>query len=123
MEEWYNQTTKMMEKMWAPWKDMVSDAPWLQKPEASLMGKWGPWIATMRSTYEVNVNLWKTLLDHGEETFFKLFKESPVYSEAMEKQIREVWQELKKAQNSQEEMTKELLEKMEKLLQQSGMAE
>ena len=85
---------------------MVSDAPWLNQPDASLMGKWGPWIATMRSTYEVNVNMWKTLLEHGEETFFKLFKESPMYSDAMEKQIRDVWQELKKVQNNQSKRRK-----------------
>lgn len=122
MEDWFDQTNKMMEKIWGPWKEMASKAPWLQKPEVSLSGKWAPWIATMRSTYEANVNLWETLFEHGEDTFFKLFKESSMHTDAMEKQMRDVWEELKKVQHNQEEMTKQLLDRMEELLQGSDEA-
>lgn len=118
MRELFEQTTKMMEKSWNLWQQMVEDSPLMKKPEVTFWGKWSPWIATMRSTYEVNMNAWKTFVENSEQTFFKMFKESPLYNESLETQMRGIWDGLKKAQDVQQEAVKEQLSKMEDLLRE-----
>ena len=118
MKELFEQTTKMMEKSWNLWQKMVEDSPLMKKPEVTFWGKWSPWVATMRSTYEINMSAWKTFVENSEQTFFKMFKESPFYNESLETQMRGIWDGLKKAQELQQEAVKEQLTKMGDLLRE-----
>jgi hypothetical protein len=118
MKDLFDQSTEMMKKAWDAWEKTMEDSPWLRKPDTSVLGAWGPWFATMRSTYDVNVNAWRTMVDHGEETFFKALKESPVHNDAVEKQLREMWDGMKKAADVQKEIVVGTLERMESLLKE-----
>ncbi len=116
MKELFDQTTKMMEQSWKAWESMLDNSPWLAKPPTSFAGQWKPWFATMGSTFEVNMSAWQTVVDHSEETFFKMLKDSPVYTETLEAQLRELWDGMKKANTLQQDTVKTNLERMESLL-------
>jgi hypothetical protein len=119
MKELFEQTTQMMEKSWNLWKQSFSGSPWAQDADATFLGKWSSWIAAMRSTCDANMGTWKTFVEQSEETFFKTFKQTPFYTEALESQWRELWSGLKKAQNLQQDIIKGQLEKMEELLKKN----
>jgi hypothetical protein len=74
----------------------------------------------MRATYEMNMGVWKGLVEQSEENFFKLFKQSPFWNDDLEGQMREAWQGLKKAQTSQFDILRTQWEKMEDLLRGIG---
>ena len=48
MKELFDQTTKMMEKSWNLWQEMVEGSPWLKKPEGGFWENWSPWLPTLR---------------------------------------------------------------------------
>ena len=116
MKDLFEQATKSMEKTWDQWQKMVAKAPLWQEPEALSLSKWSSWIATTRSTYDVNMSVWKTFVEQSEETFFKMFKQSPLWNEQLESQMRDVWNGMKKAQETQHELINDQWEKMENLL-------
>lgn len=116
MQELFQQLARMNEQVWAPWQKMLSDPPWLRTPDISLKETWSPWIAAMRSTYDVNTNMWRVILEQGEEAFIKMLKESKLYSQSLESQTREIWESMKKVSKVQRETMEGLLEKMENLL-------
>ncbi|MFC1836912.1 hypothetical protein ACFL2Q_19665 [Thermodesulfobacteriota bacterium] len=117
MKELFEQTTKFMEQTWDQWQQAIQKAPWMGDQEGSFAGKWGSWIATTRSACDTNMNLWKTFMEQSEENFFKMWKQSPLWNESVESQMRELWDGLKKAQDSQQDFVKSQLEKMEELMQ------
>ena len=110
------QPIKMMQKTTAFWQEMASGAPWMRKPGTTSMDFWGQWIAGMRSAGELNMNALKVLVENSEEVFFKMFKESQLYTQSLEEQLRENWGALKKAQKAQQKAAEELLVRIEDLL-------
>lgn len=120
MKEFFEQWMKTVEQMGAPWRQMAAGPPFGHQARG-FQPKWGSWFAAMRSTYEINSSWWKTLNDQTEEVFFKIFSESPAYNEAMENQLREFWDNIKKAQQLQHDTIIEQLEKMEKLLKEQEL--
>ena len=118
MRDLFEQWTTTMEKMWEPWKQMAKDAPMLQKPEFPFHGSWSAWIAAMRSTSEVNAAWWQTFMDQGEGLFFKMFRESPLHNQAIEDQMRESWQIIRNAQQTQHDLIKQQFQKMESMLKE-----
>ena len=118
MKEVVDQWTKMMDKMWATWQKIMTDFPWPMKPETPFQGKWSSWFAALRSSYEINLSWWQTFIEQSEEMFFKMFKDSPVHTQALEQQLREFWEVIAKAQNTQTDIVKEQLQRMEDLLKQ-----
>lgn len=119
MQDMFEQMTKTMEKAWEPWKKLMAEPPWLNKPQAPFVGDWADWIGTMRSTFETNMSAWQTFVDRGEETFFKMYKDSPAYNEAAENQMRELWQGVKKAVGTQRELAMDYFSKMESLMKEA----
>jgi len=118
MKDMFEQWQASMEKSWTSWQNMIKDSAWMHKPEIPFQGKWSSWVGTMRSAYEVNLSWWQTFMDQGEEAFFRMFKESPIYNSDLEGQMREFWNVMKKAQNTLQQTTKEQFEKMEALLKE-----
>jgi hypothetical protein len=118
MEDLFRQSTKMMEKMWEPWKEMMANPPWLKQTDIPFTLKWSPWIGTMRSTYEVSMSTWNTVLEQSEEAFMKLLKESPLYSDALGEQVRTLWQAIKTTHRTQHDIIKEHMKQMEALLRE-----
>lgn len=116
MQDAMDQWTKMMEKMWSPWKSMMTDFPWPVKPDMNFQGKWSNWFGALRSGYEMNVTWWRTFLDQSEQMFFKAFKDSPLRTDALEQQMRDLWASAKKAQHAQQDTVKEQMLKMENLM-------
>jgi hypothetical protein len=70
--------------------------PWLKQRDIPFTLKWSPWIGTLRSAHEVSMSTWKTVLEQREDSFMKLMKESPLYSDALREQVRTIWQAIKK---------------------------
>jgi len=112
----FAQPIKMMERTTAIWQDMVSTSPWFKKQDVSFAEMWNPWLASVRSTNDLTTSASKILLEHGEEVFFKMLKESKLYSQVVESQIRENWESVKKAENAQREAVEGFLGKMESFL-------
>jgi hypothetical protein len=112
----FTQPIKMMEKTTAMWQEMLGGSPWLKKQDGSLADMWNPWLASVRSTNDLATSAWKILLEHGEDVFFKMLKESKLYNQSVESQMRQSWEAVKNAQNAQREAVEGLLEKMESLL-------
>lgn len=118
MTEPFDFWVKSMEKIWQPWMQAPPGVPWMPRPEAPFKGKWAAWIGAMRSSYDVNMSWWQTFVEQSEELFLKMFKDSPMYSPAIEVQIRDYWQNLKELQANQQEAIREQFEKMEALLKE-----
>jgi len=116
MKELLDQTTRTMKQTWELWQQMLVRTPWLEGPGTLSRNQWNSWLATMRATYEMNTGLWKSFLDQGEENFFKYFKQSPLWNESAEAQMRDVWSGLKKAQESQLDMLNSQWQRMEDLI-------
>ncbi len=116
MKEMFDQATKTMEQTWDMWQRMMEKGPWWQEPQALDLARWRAWVSAMRSAYEINVRSWKIFLKHGEETFFLMFKRSPMWNEAAEAQMRSIWDGLDKALETQEEAVKQQWERMESLV-------
>ncbi|MBI5568543.1 MAG: hypothetical protein HY914_01210 [Desulfomonile tiedjei] len=77
---------------------------------------WKPWLAGIRSANELSLNAWKILIEQGEDIFFRSLKESRIYSQTVEENLRENWEQVKKAQTNQRQAVEELLNKMEGML-------
>ena len=116
MVEIFEQPIKMMEKTTALWQEMFANSSWLSQPEVPLSEMWKPWFAGMRSANELSLNAWKMLIEQGEDMFFRTLKDSRLYTQAMEENIRENWERVKKAQKNQRQAVEELLDKMESLI-------
>jgi hypothetical protein len=112
----FAQPIKMMERTTAMWQDMVSSSPWFKKQDCSFAEMWNPWLASVRSTNDLNTSASRILLEHSEEVFFKMLKESKLYSQVVESQIRENWEAVKKTQNAQREAIEGFLGKIESFL-------
>lgn len=116
MKELLDQTTKAMEKTWDMWQQMVVKAPWWEAQGTLPFKQWSTWFATMWTTYEMNTGLWRNFLDQGEENFFKLFRQSPLWNDSLEGQMRDAWSGLRKAQDTQLDILKSQWQKMEDIL-------
>lgn len=117
MKEFFDQWSKQMGKMWNPWQELMAGQEWLQAG-TPLQAKWSSWLAAMRSTYDVNCGWWQTFVDQTEEVFFKTYKESPLFNQAVEDQMREFGKGIRKAQVAQQQSVKDYLDKMEGLLKE-----
>jgi hypothetical protein len=122
MLEVFEQPIKMMQKTTAFWRDMAAGAPWMKKPEASVLDFWNHWLTGVRSANELNMNAWKVLVENTEDAFFKMFKESQAYSESMEQQLRENWGILKQAQKAQQKAAEDFLVSIQNLLKKQEEA-
>ena len=112
----FAQPIKMMERTTAMWQEMINTSPWFKKQDVSFSDMWNPWLVSVRSTHDLANSASKILLEHGEDVFFKMMKESKLYNQVVESQIRENWDSVKKAQASQREALEGLLGKMESFL-------
>lgn len=113
MKEILDQWTKTMGKMWDPWQKMMTEFDFTKGQV-----KWSSWMAAVRSSHEVNTSWWLMFMDQTEEIFYKTFKESPLYSESAEEQMREFGANLRKAYNLHQDSVKQYLDKMEALLRE-----
>lgn len=120
MQDFIEQATKVVEKAWEPWKQMMNEPPWLGKPDLSFLERWTPWFETIRANYDVNISAWNSVMARNEELFFKMLEGSPLYSESLESQIRQIWEAAKSAQRTQQDLFKENLKKIENLLKEAG---
>ena len=112
----FAQPIKMRERTTAMWQEMVNTSPWFKQQDVSFAEVWHPWLARMRSTNDLTTSASKILLEHSEEVFFKMMKESKLYNQVIESQLRENWEAVKKAQSSQRETFEGFLGKMESFL-------
>lgn len=116
MQELFEQQKRMMEKTSEFWQEVLSGAPWLKQTAAPFREMCNRCIAGMRSAGDLNLNAWKSMIESSEEAFFKMLKESKIYSQAAEDRLRENWRNLKLAQSAQRDAMEEFLNKMEKAL-------
>ncbi len=116
MQEAIRKSTKTMEEMWTRFGGMAPNPDWWRKNDWASFMKVSPWLAVMRSTYDVNMHALKIAAEYHEEVFFNIFKESPVYSASMESQLRDIMEGMKQSQEARAEAVKSRLEKMESLI-------
>jgi hypothetical protein len=123
MFELLQQPIQMMERTASFWQNMAADGPWLKNCEALDMNVWGRWITMMRAANEMSNNAWKTMVEGSEETFFKMLKESRLYGQTLEAQLRDGWANVKQSQTTRKEAIEEILGKMESLAEKTATAE
>ena len=106
LTEAYEQMTKMNAEIVDYWRKMMSEAPWLSGAQSALSQNANPWVEAMRSGYQASLSGWNRMLDESLEMFFKSLKETRSYRQAMEKEIRQNFEELKSVQQAQQEKTR-----------------
>jgi hypothetical protein len=118
LHEAYEQMTKMNAEIIDYWRKVMSETPWMGGSQSFMGERSNPWIEAMRSGYQASLSGWNQMLDESLEMFFKSLKETRNYRQAMEKQIRENWEELKKAQQTQQEKTQEFFSNLANFLKE-----
>ncbi len=116
----YEQMTKMNAEMMDYWRKIMSEAPWMGMVQSPLSEDVNPWIEAMKTGCQASLTSWNWMLDQGLEVFFKSLRETRNYRQAMEKQIRENWEELKNAQEAQQEKRKEFLTNLASFLKEEA---
>ena len=106
LTEAYDQITKMNAEIVDYWRKIMSEASWLGAAQSPLSQNVNPWAEAMRSGYQASLSGWTRMWDQSLETFFKSLKETRSYRRAMEKEIRQNWEEFEKARESQQEKTR-----------------
>lgn len=109
MEQWTNITKSMGDSL----ASMMTGFPLGVKPPMNMQGAWSLWLEAAQAGYEMNVTWWRTFMNQSEEMFFQALKESPMRTDALEQQMRELWASVKKAQQAQQDTIKEQLLKTE----------
>ncbi len=122
MMESMDQWTKMMEKMSDPWKAMMTNIPSQMKPAVNVQDAWSAWFNAVQSGCEMNATWWRTFMDQSEDMFFKTLKDSPMRTDALEQQMRDLWAGAKKAQHTQQDAIKDQLVKTENLVKEQTAA-
>lgn len=124
MENVFEQPTKMMEQAYEQWRQMMTEnSPWTASGGKLFRENMVNWVSSLNSTYSANMEAWNTFMQHNQEVFFKMFKESPFFTEASESRMRETWDNMLKAQQTYQDIVKDNLEKMETTLKEAEKAE
>ena len=116
MENPFDQARDFIQKAWEPWKELVAKPMWLSASDDSLSRRWIPIVESMRTSCETGISAWNSVSQKNEQMFFKVFKESPLHSEALESQIRAYCDQTRRAQTVYQDLLKENLAKMEDML-------
>lgn len=114
MKDFFEQSTKKMQKTWSQWEQMVSEFPWMNKSDGCFL-RWNPGVATMRFTFDMNMRAWKTFMEQNEAAFFKMLKEAPFHNDLTEAQMRSAWESMKKAYDTYQEIVDAQFQKMEEV--------
>ncbi len=93
-QEAYEQLFRMNNEIMDNWVKMMSKTPWMSGAQ-SCTGE-----------------NWNNLIDHNLEIFLSAARQTKSYCGSMEKQLQENWEQLKKAQQSQQEMARKFFENM-----------
>ncbi len=115
----YEQMTKMNTEIMEYWRKAVSDMPW-PGPGFATVENANPWMEMMRSGYQMSVSSWNQMMDQSLEMLLKSLKETRSYRQAMEKQIRQNWEELKSVQQNQEQKTREFFGNLANFLKEGA---
>ncbi len=115
----YEQMTKMNTEIMDYWRKAVSDMPW-PGPGFAMGENVNPWMEMMRSGYQMSVSSWNQMMDQSLEMLLKSLKETRSYRQAMEKQIRQNWEELKSVQQNQEQKTREFFGNLANFLKEGA---
>ena len=63
---------------------------------------WKRWLVAMRSAHLTAVSSWDNIMDQGFDMFLNLLGETKNHPQALKKQIRDNWEDLKKGQQTQQ---------------------
>jgi hypothetical protein len=116
MKEAFENIGKLMEHNWNLWHDIMAKSPWIHHADQDLAEQWHTWVTTLLSTYDLTMNTWKNIVDQSEDTFLKMYRQAPWYTESMEAHVKEIWDGMKKAHHTHEESIKNQFHRMESLL-------
>jgi len=117
MKEVFDQATRVMEQFFEQWKKLAGGgAEWPKNAGAASKEAMGQWIATMRTACESNMDAWGKLTQQGEEIFFKMFKQSPMYNDRAESTMKQAWANMTRAQKAQRDVLAASLARLEELI-------
>lgn len=102
LQDVYEQMIKMNNEVMDNWLKMMNKAPWMSGPQAYMGSNWN------------------NLLEQNLELFLTATKETRNYRQAVEKQLQENWEQLKKAQIAQQELTRKFFENMANFLKEEA---
>ena len=119
MENVFEETRKMMERSWEPWKDLAANASWGQGNGMRVQAL-RPIVQTARANYEIGMSTWNSMMDKNGELFFTLFKQAPTYSESLEERLRSAWDGVKSLRKTQQEILLDNLKQAEKFVNEQA---
>ncbi len=121
MQNMFEQPIKMMEQTWEQWRKMFGETPqWPKEGQEYFRKQMSQWISTMSSAYNSSMDAWSTMMSQNEDALFKLFKESPFYSDSSERRMREAFETISKAQKTCRDIVQESLVKIETLMKENA---
>ena len=120
LQEAYDQMARMNNEIMNYWRKVMSETPWIAGSQFSKGENWNPWLETMRSSYQMSLSSWHTIMDQSLEMFLESLKETRKYRQTLENQIRQNWEELKNAQQTQQERTREFFGNLASFLREDG---
>lgn len=117
MENVFEQTKNMYQRSWEPWRDLATNMSWGKDPAMGLENL-KPVLETARADCEIGMSAWNSVMDKNGELFFTLFRQAPIYSEAMEERLRGVWEGVRSLRKTQQTILLDNLKQAESFLKE-----
>lgn len=120
MENMFDQSRKMMDQAQEQWRKMIGENPlWPKSGDQMFQENMAGWMSTMSSAFDANMDAWNSFMEKNQELFFKMYKDSPFYNEAIEERMKESWDNILKAQKQYQDMVKDGFGKLEGSIKES----
>jgi hypothetical protein len=124
MQNVFERSMKSMQQSWEQWQKMMSEmAFWPKTGQEAAKEAMTQWLHNMKSVFTSSAEAWNNFLNQTEETFSKMYKQSPMYSSDAEKSIQEAWEDMRKARETYQAIVKDSLEKIEQSVKAGSQSE
>lgn len=109
--------SQVMEKAWESWKKMIgSQAWWPTDTQASPWFNAEPLIASWRSANDFQNRSWKIVRENSEAAMLKIMKESQLYAQAQEAQVKEFWNRINQSAQAREQRMDDMFQRWEDMV-------
>jgi hypothetical protein len=119
MENVFDQTRNMIQKTWEPWRELMTNARWGREATTGFQN-WKPVLEAARADCEIGMTAWNSMMDNNGELFFTLFRQAPLYSEAVEDRLRGVWEGVRSMRKTQQDILLDNFKQAESLLKEQS---
>lgn len=121
MEESFEKGTQMMMKNREAWQRMFAGQQWLPKDlQSSALSQAELCVSSWRSAYEFHNRAWRILREGMDAMYWRMMRESQLYSQTHEAQVKEFWNFFNESAEAHETKMEELFQRLENSIKQNG---